>query len=96
MNHSLSDAAMNCNGRVDWVIGWLFGNQCGRLAAITYPYKKVDHKKYVERQINLLCDVVAPLLTTLHVLCGGIDEVDDKRRYTEYEHEDHLKMDRNH
>lgn len=57
---------------------------------LTYSYKKVDHKKYVERQINLLGDVVAPLLTLFDVLRGGINEVDDKRRDAEYEHEDDL------
>lgn len=61
-----------------------------RINARTYSYKKVDHKKYVERQINLLGDVVTPLLTSFHVLGGCIDEVDDKRRDAEYEHEDDL------
>lgn len=46
----------------------------------TYSYKKVDHKKYIERQINLLCDVVAEICAHFDVLVGRINKVNDERR----------------
>lgn len=36
--------------------------------ANTYSYKKIDHKKYIEGKVDLLRDVVAPTLATLHTV----------------------------
>lgn len=75
---------MNCKERL-----LVWSSTSKRL--FTYSYKKVDHEKYVERQINLLGDVVAPLLTSFDILGRCINEVDDKRSDAEYEHEDDLQ-----
>lgn len=37
-------------------------------SAQTYPYKKVDHKKYIKGQVDLLRHVARPLLALLHTL----------------------------
>lgn len=36
--------------------------------ALTYSYKKIDHKKYVEGKVDLLSDIVAPLLASFHTV----------------------------
>jgi len=35
---------------------------------LTHSYKKVDHKKYIKGQVDLLCHVTRPLLALLHTL----------------------------
>lgn len=37
----------------------------------TYSYKKVDHKKYVKGKVDLLSNIVTPLLATLHFFTGN-------------------------
>lgn len=34
----------------------------------TYSYKKINHKKYVEGKVDLLCDVAAPFLAAFHAV----------------------------
>lgn len=34
----------------------------------THSYKKIDHKKYVKGKVDLLSDIVAPLLAALHAV----------------------------
>lgn len=65
------------------------------VSSLTHPYKKVDHKKYIECQINLLGNIVTPLLTSLHLLTRRIDKVYNEGCDAEYKHEDHLQMHEN-
>lgn len=49
--------------------------------------EEVDHEEDVERQIDLLCDVVRPILTSFHIVAvtagiaaaRSVDKVDDQR-----------------
>lgn len=57
----------------------------------TYSYKKVNHKKYIECEINLLRDVVAKLHAHFDKFVVCIYKIYDERCNAEYEHEYHLK-----
>lgn len=64
------------------------------LCKLTYSYKKVHHKKYIECKINLLRDIVAPFLTSFHFFIGCVNKVNDEWCNAEDKHEDHLKKER--
>ena len=57
----------------------------------THPDKKVDHKKYVECQIDLLSDVAVPGYALLNMFTRRVDEVDNQRSDWQYKNETHLK-----
>lgn len=70
---------------------------CGgrrRMSIDTYSYKKINHKKYVECEINLLRDVIAEFHAHFNIFVVRVHEVDDERRNAEYEYEHHLKENR--
>lgn len=57
----------------------------------TYSYKKINHKKYIECEINLLRDVIAKLHAHFDIFAVCIHKIYYERRNAEYEHEHHLK-----
>lgn len=61
----------------------------------TYSYKKINHKKYIECEINLLRDVIAKLHADFDIFAVCIHEIYYKRCNAEYEHEHHLKTEDN-
>lgn len=56
-----------------------------------YSYKKVHHKKYIECKIDLLCNIVAPFLTTFHFFIGCVNKINDEWCNAEDKDENHLK-----
>ena len=61
------------------------------MRTFTHPDKKVDHKKYVECQIDLLSDVAVPGYALLNMFARSVDEVDNQRSDWQYKNETHLK-----
>ena len=61
------------------------------MRTFTHPDKKVDHKKYVECQIDLLSDVAVPGYALLNMFTRRVDEVDNQGSDWQYKNETHLK-----
>lgn len=58
----------------------------------TYSYKKVNHKKYIECEIDLLSNVVTPLLASFDFFARCINKVYNEGCNAEYKYENDLQM----
>lgn len=52
-------------------------NNRRRFRCYTYSYKKVNHEKYIECEIDLLCDVFAKICANFHIFIRCIDEINN-------------------
>lgn len=57
---------------------------------LTYSYKKVDHKKYIECEIDLLCNVIAKMCAHLNIFVRCINEVNNKGCNAKNKNKHHL------